>query len=273
MNIIQERYEIEKEINSGAFGRIYKGRDQKKGEPVAIKIELPGSPSSLKYEVKILTYLFTNKVRNNIPAILWYGIYSNVPCLIMTYYEYSLYDYLYHMSHTIPMRLANHWMNQIIGILENLHKVFLLHRDIKPQNIMIKSGDIHLIDFGLATFYIDEKREHIPDISDKDRENQSSESIIGSPKFASIRLHEGHRCSRRDDLISTAYIYVYMLLNGITPWFSQNGQIKENKQIDNFMTFLSKDIIWTQFLYYLDYVYQLSYDELPNYDAMKQLFI
>lgn len=264
---IAHRYKIENEINCGAFGKVFKGHDQQKEESVAIKIENIGSPPSLKHEVKILTYLQTNKIKK-IPSIFWYGIYQKAPCLVMTYYECSLYDYIF-QSNTLSIEKINNWVYQLIDILEQIHNAFLLHRDIKPQNIMIKGDSLYFIDFGLSTFYINENREHILD-------NISENSIIGSLKFASIFIHRGHRYSRRDDLISIIYIYAFIILGGKAPWFSNEIEIVgNNKEKEIFITFLEDAIEQFNlipFLYYLEYCYQLSYDETPNYNAMKQLF-
>ena len=271
--MINYRYVFESEINRGAFGIIYRGIDKRSQEKVAIKIELPHSPASLKYEVKILTYLKTNKIKR-VPEIFWYGFYNRVPCLVMTYYNSSLYDYFQRSNVKICIDIIYNWMYQIVEIIETFHKVFLLHRDIKPQNIMIKGSSIYFIDFGLSTFYIGADREHTKDYEDISQEKE--DRIIGSLKFASIFLHQGHHYSRRDDFISAVYIFAYLLLGGQTPWFHRDMKITEqNKTKDIFMTILnenSKENDLTMFRYFLEYCYQLSYDETPNYESMKQLF-
>jgi len=271
---INNRYQVTSEISRGAFGIIYRGKDTKTTEIVAIKIELPGSPSSLKYEVKILTYLKTNKIKY-VPDIYWYGIcHEKIPCLIMTYYQYSLYDYCMKTPVNIYNSVIQNWIHQIIEMIETFHKVFLLHRDIKPQNIMLKNDRIYFIDFGLSTFYIGEDREHIPDYP---IENIIENRIIGSPKFASIFLHQGHRASRRDDLVSTVYLYAFLLLGGQTPWYDPDLNITEqNKHKDTCMTILSglhtESLDLCRFQYFIDYCYQLSYEETPDYDSLKRMF-
>ena len=86
------KYEIGNEIKRGAFGAIYKGFVKKTREPVAIKID--HSPiSSLQHEVRMIQYLYMAKVRN-IPSIYWFGKHEEKPCVIMTYYECSRYDFI-----------------------------------------------------------------------------------------------------------------------------------------------------------------------------------
>lgn len=275
--IINNRYQLTNEISRGAFGIIYRGKDKKTAEIVAIKIELPGSLSSLKYEVKILTYLKTNKIKY-VPDIYWYGIcHEKIPGLIMTYYQYSLYDYCMKTPLDSYKSVIQDWIHQILEIIETFHKVFLLHRDIKPQNIMLKNGRIYFIDFGLSAFYIGEDREHIPDYPIESNKNSLENRIIGSPKFASIFLYQGHRASRRDDLVSTVYVYAFLLLGGQTPWYNPDHSITEqNKHKDTCMTILSglhtETVDWSRFQYFIDYCYQLSYEDTPDYDSLKRMF-
>ena len=156
--MIINKYKIDKEIKRGAFGCILRGNYWKTGEPVAIKIEY-GEIPSLKHEVKLINYLSTSGVKQ-IPSIYWYGIYENNPCLIITLYECSLFDYMKHRQITVEK--MNILMLKTIDIIEHIHRFFVLHRDIKPANFMIKDGDIFLIDFGLSTFYLNENGEHYP---------------------------------------------------------------------------------------------------------------
>ena len=275
--MIVNKYEMGEEIKRGAFGCILKGLYVKKREPVAIKIEY-GGIQSLKHEVKIMNYLATSGVKQ-IPNIYWYGIHNDNPCLVFTLYECSLFDYM--ENKVVTIEKMNLLMIKAIDIIENIHRFFVLHRDIKPQNFMVKNGDIFLIDFGLATFYVDENGQHYPD--------KPSDTIIGTPKFVSINIHSGHRYSRRDDLISLGYMYVYMVL-GNAPWFSQDTRIqtnkslldidhpinivlKEQKQYDRFSHYiLDIENQFYQIEKYIIYTYALEYIDNPKYIPIKQLF-
>jgi serine/threonine protein kinase len=147
---------------------------------------------------------------------------------------------------------------------------------------MVKNGDIFLIDFGLATFYIDENGEHYPD--------KPSDTIIGTPKFVSVNIHMGHRYSRRDDLISLGYMYVYMILSE-APWFSDylppiqtnkslididhpiNVFLKQQKQYDCFSTYISNsENRLYQINQYIIYTYALEYIDTPKYIPLKLIF-
>lgn len=277
--MIANKYIMGQEIKRGAFGKILKGIYKLRNEQVAIKIEY-GDMKTLKHEVKIMNYLFTNGVRK-IPHIYWYGIYEDNPCLVLTYYECSLFDYV-NAKTSMAVEKMNVLMIKIIEIIEHMHKYFVLHRDIKPHNFMIRDGDIYLIDFGLATFYINETGEHYPDIVGK--------TMIGTPIFASVNIHHGHTYSRRDDMISVGYMYLFMIV-GNAPWFTlsndstninnnydklhidhpMNLSLKSNKQYDNLFCMIKCDDS-NAIQQYMKYVYSLEYTHTPKYEAVKHLF-
>ena len=100
-------------------------------------------------------------------------------------------------------------MKKCLNVLKSIHQHGVLHRDIKPQNFMIKHDDIYLIDFGLSIFYIDENDRHI--------EKQDSENVVGTPKYISYFNHNGEPNSRRDDLLSLGYM-ILLLINGSLSW-------------------------------------------------------
>lgn len=270
--MISGRYKLETEIKRGAFGVIYKGFYEKTGEPIAIKIDI--GQSTLKHEIKMINHLYISGVRK-IPSIYWFGEYEAKPCVVMTLYECSLYDYKLKGQPTEIKMAKIMW--KILEIIESIHKHFVVHRDIKPQNFMIKSGEIYLIDFGLATFYIGENGEHCP--------NKTSTAIIGSPLFVSIRIHEGNKYSRRDDLISIGYLYLWMLGSFIS---LPNNIMKENTECspieldypankyllekkENINIFITNESSGIRS--YMEYVYELQYDEIPKYTPMRSVFM
>lgn len=264
--MIGKRFSIGRELRRGAFGIIYQGTYDKTGEQVAIKVDL-SRPSTLKHETRILQYLFMEGVKK-IPHIYWFGLYEESPCVVMTLFECSLYDYR-QRGNTEPERLNKiGWI--LLDIFENIHKHGVLHRDVKPHNFMIKGGELYLIDFGLATFYWNDLGEHCPDTW--------TTTMIGSPFFASLRVHEGHRYSRRDDLISLGYVLLYITgfswnltnvkLEG-SPMdleYPMNRQLREQKA--NMKSFSIPSM-----KYYFQYVYGLEYEEAPKYGPMKTLFL
>ena len=224
--IIQNKYIINEILGKGKFGDVYKGKRIKDQELVAIKIETSKEYKTLKHETTILNYLH-NHGSKQIPTVFWYGIFEICPTLIMTYYQNSLEDYINHKS--ISQEKLDTIMNILLRILENVHQQYVIHRDIKPQNIMMKDGELFLIDFGMSTFYVDENFKHIEC-------NQNKEYIIGTPKYISYHIHDGYEPSRRDDLISLGYLYLNILVKNMhceknLPW--ENIQLPSSNKINS----------------------------------------
>ena len=289
--LINNKYEINEVLGNGKFGIVYKGTNMHNGDIVAIKTEKETSYKTLKHESTILNYLFHNKCKK-IPIIYWFGLYSDnihnikLTCLVMTFYSSSLQQYILQKGPMDINKLSS-VMIKCIDILENVHKLFVIHRDIKPENLMVKNGDIFLVDFGLATFYINEIGVH------KSKELQ--ENITGTPKYVSYFNHDGEPISRRDDLISLGYLYLY-LHNGKLSWenpviletenaieypeisiFHPKNQYRKScKSWENLYSAMNEMSEINELIHihtYLKYCYEMKYEENPNYYLMKKLFL
>lgn len=277
--LIGRRYNIHEKLGNGNFGSVYKGEHYKNNTQVAIKLErLQSEMKLLQHETIVLKYLYEHGTRN-IPVIYWYGLCNENTCLVMTLYDCSLYDYILSKK-ILSISKIKSIVCQLINILQSIHDNCVIHRDIKPQNIMIKNGELYLIDFGFSTFYINSDGEH--------NENLCCQDIIGSPKYVSYNLHSGCISSRRDDLISLGYLYLF-LHEKLLPWenIKDDDSINENynetsiyhyknivrlemKKLENITDIINVD---DNVLYnYLKYVYNLEYEETPNYRALEKLF-
>jgi serine/threonine protein kinase len=274
--VLGKKYKILEKIGNGKFGIVYKGINLKSGENVAIKTEKKNCDIRLlKNETTILKYLYDHGSRST-PIVYWYGVDNLWSYLIMPYYDISLFDYC-NQSPITPEKIDK-IMYVCIDILETIHKNYILHRDIKPQNFMITNEEIYLIDFGFSCFYVDDKVEHLP--------ITETQNIVGTPKYVSYHVHDGITNSRRDDLISLGYLYIYLCCREL-PWdmlmsVLPNGY--EEIHILNYKNQQRKDMkSWTklteiclrinQKIYdFLNYCYNLRYDATPNYDALKNLF-
>lgn len=281
---IAKKYCIEEAIGSGKFGEVYKGVNEKNGEPVAIKLESPETPMKLiKHETTILKYLHDHGCRN-IPMVYWFGIWNHYSVLVMPFLESSLYEKiktLHKEQKVVPMEKIYSIMMSAIDIIMAVHKNYVIHRDIKPQNFMLKNGELHLIDFGLATFYIEDQREHV-------KNTQAGQFIIGTPKYASYNIYNGDTPSRRDDLISLGYIFIWIVCgelswdniidDGTRSEIKDEGNLthnknKQRKHLKSWETLKSICEKIDQTLFnYLNYFYNLRYEEEPNYSAVRELF-
>lgn len=266
---IANKYQIDKVISKGAFGYVFKGHHLKTGEQIAVKMDAVKDCITIPHETKILNYLASYNTKG-VPKIYWYGVWQEMPCLVMTLYECSLFDYMTHK--VIDTHILHPLFEKIMAVMHHVHQKFVLHRDIKPQNFMIRKGEIFLIDFGLATFLVNGEGQHFPD--------EPQTTITGTIKFISLRVLEGHRYARRDDLFSIGYMYLYML-KGNALWEPENThneganaciQISHplnqkrvfNKQFDNLVKICGLEP-HTHIFKYLHNIYSLKYAETTNY--------
>lgn len=296
-----KNYNVLELINTGAFGALYLGENKRTGEKVAIKVEKTEA-GSIKHETQMLQYLYEKGVRS-IPPIYWYGMANTThkyPVVVLPYYNCNLAQYIQHTY--LSAEQLGTLMCKMIQIMEEIHREFVIHRDIKPQNFMVKGANIYLIDFGLSTFFIDgDVGEHVKDVS--------SNSMIGTPRYASVNIHRGHRYSRRDDLISLGYMYVWLMGKGKCPWeptpediqyvFSlcnaeenqnanANAIMRINDKINirhernlamlmnkEYWVFLHRCLLGSDhpITQYLHYAYVLDFSAVPDYNKLRGFFI
>lgn len=273
---IGKRYRIICKLGQGKFGTVHKAHSVTNYQVVAIKTESIDSPVRLlKNEAAVLKYLYDQGSRY-IPILYWYGLHLDTTCLAISYYTISLYDYL----HAAPLDSDKKAkiMTAMIDIVESIHTHFVIHRDLKPHNFMIKDGELYLIDFGLATFYIDSEGEHSHELI--------SENLVGTPKYVSYYVHCGVSAGRRDDMISLGYIYLWMI-NGELSWETHRLPTPESSHDPMHIMhphnvyrtekkswpILEEDLIDGPIHRYLDYCYRLRYEGSLLYGELKKLFL
>lgn len=154
--LIMGTYEIEKLINSGGMGEVYRGRNIHNGEPVAIKIVLP----SLAHDPKIVA-LFqkesTTLSRLSHEAIVRYHVFTvdptiGRPCMVMEFVSgLPLSDRI--EQGPMPLAEVKVMLRRVASGLDKAHRAGVVHRDLSPDNVILEEGSVEhakLIDFGIA---------------------------------------------------------------------------------------------------------------------------
>ena len=256
--MFEKKYKLLKVLGEGTFGKVYKGKNLRTNEYVAIK-RVERNASSLKNEIKICNHLANIK---GIYKLRWYG--SDLKC------NYAVFDLLgpslkeelrekvrYDYRTLVPIA------DQIITIIEHIHARSILHRDIKLDNFMLGLKDkdtIYLIDYGLSKSYL-RNNEHI-------KKTINTNNIVGTIEYISPNVHEGMTPSRRDDLISLGYMFVHMLL-GELPW----TQLVNDKTIIIYkQALLQKNTAYeipNEIREFLTIVTHLEYKETPPYKKLQ----
>jgi eukaryotic-like serine/threonine-protein kinase len=136
---INDRYEIMSKLASGGMADVFLGYDINKAEKVAIKILHENYSSNrnfiarFKSEAKILTRLSNP----NIVSIYEWGEFDNLYFIVMEYVSGESLKKIIEKNGSLGARLAASYAIQICNALQEAHSNNLVHRDIKPQNIMI----------------------------------------------------------------------------------------------------------------------------------------
>lgn len=245
-----DKYEIIDKFGSGAFSEIYNAKDLRRNDMVIIKTELADKEIGLlKHEASV--YL---KLRNVTGMLLlkWYGVVGNIRCLVLPYGGVSL-DKTNIKNPLVRMNI----FYQCIKALECIHRMGVIHRDIKPANILVdQEGTCRFVDFGLSSMFIGVYGGHI--------EQKTGQNIIGSPSYVSINVHKGCNPSRRDDLESLCYVYMY-ISHGKLPWAECSTnmicKIKEEVCTNKKYSHPVCITIW-------EYIRKLRFEEKPEYSSL-----
>nr|AAA21545.1 casein kinase-1 [Schizosaccharomyces pombe] len=267
---IGNKYRIGRKIGSGSFGQIYLGLNTVNGEQVAVKLEpLKARHHQLEYEFRVYNIL---KGNIGIPTIRWFGVTNSYNAMVMDLLGPSLEDLFCYCGRKFTLKTVLLLADQLISRIEYVHSKSFLHRDIKPDNFLMKkhSNVVTMIDFGLAKKYRDFKTHvHIP--------YRDNKNLTGTARYASINTHIGIEQSRRDDLESLGYVLLYFC-RGSLPWQGLQADTKEQKyqrirdtKIGTPLEVLCKGLP-EEFITYMCYTRQLSFTEKPNYAYLRKLF-
>tara|TARA_B100001093_G_C26681427_1_gene950619 strand:- start:308 stop:1117 length:810 start_codon:yes stop_codon:yes gene_type:complete len=256
--VISGKYEIIKNIGCGSFGKVFKSKNILTKEEIAIKIQYKDKIiDSLKHEAKIYQYLGNIK---GIPTLRNFGTHNGFQYLVTDLLELPLSKY--NFSHK---ELINHFIS-LIKILQNIHNKGIIHRDIKPDNILIKNKEIYFIDFGLAKFYI-KQNENI--------EIYNKKNFVGTRKYASINVTNGLVGLPRDDIESLVFTFAEIYCKKL-PWAELCKNKEDHKKNLPFITKLKENLDWllegpAEFIAIIKYIRRLDINTLVNYDYIINL--
>lgn len=216
-------YEVRELIGSGGMANVYKAVCLGQNGPVpagtvvAVKVlrpELMHDPDLVhrfKNESKAISLLN----HPNIVKVYDVSVNDRLQYIVMEYVDgMTLREYLNERGGKLTSRETVHFISQILEALEHAHQNGVVHRDIKPQNIMLlDNGQLRMMDFGIARI--------------SRAENQLlSGKAMGSVHYISPEQARGDVTDAKSDIYSVG-VMMYEMLSGQLPFESGNGNVVE----------------------------------------------
>lgn len=268
------KWTVVKRLGKGSFGELWLGEEDGTKAKVAIKFEKIDSDTTFD-DLEYQRYVELGQ-SDYVPKIYKFlrVDQTDYHALVMELLSKTLENLLDVCDRKFTLKTILQLAISMITLLQFVHSKGLIHRDIKPDNFMFgrkevgKDKKLMIIDFGLAKRYIENGR-HIKYATGK--------SLTGTCRYMSINCHKGIQQSRRDDLESIGYIFIYFL-HGSLPWSGINATSKErNKLVCEKKEEITPEKLAeghpVEFAQYLRTVRKLKFDSNPDYDSLRQLFI
>jgi serine/threonine protein kinase/tetratricopeptide (TPR) repeat protein len=203
------RYHVESLLGSGGMGKVYKARDRELDRIVAIKVlrpDLMTDPQAMqRFKHELL--LASSISHPNILRIHDLGEYNGVKFISMAYVDGGDLTQLLHKEGRLPLDRALNIIRQLAAALAAAHGANVVHRDLKPQNILMDRFDhVYVSDFGIAKTL------------ESDRTSVTrTGAVLGTPLYMSPEQVEGKPVDHRSDLYTFGLI-LYELLTGVLPF-------------------------------------------------------
>lgn len=269
--IIFRKYKLIYLIGKGQFGDVYLGLNIQNKKLYAIKTE---NKSSSKPLLKAEAYILFNIRGPGIPSVITYGQSGQYNILVETLLGKSLDKIWIENNKKLNIKDICMIAIQTLERIEYIHSKDYIHRDIKPANFVVGYPDsslIYIIDFGNSRKYRSSR-------TGKHIQSYKTYKIFGTILYLSIGVLRGNEQSRKDDLESLGYMYIYLAtaelpwskikVNSLEEMLQKTSELKENTSIEE----LCKNMPLEMALY-MKYVKKLAFDEDPNYDYLRSLFI
>jgi serine/threonine protein kinase len=199
------RYEILQILGQGAMGAVYKARDREVDRVVAIKVIQPELANSLEMLKRFKQELILARqvTHRNVVRIFDIGETDGTKFITMEFVEGRDLKSTIVSRGKIPTEEAVNIIRQICLALDAAHSEGVVHRDLKPQNIMIdNNGRVVVMDFGIA------HSKELPSMT-------MTGALVGTPEYMSPEQALGEKTDQRADIFAVGIIFYEMLIGKV----------------------------------------------------------
>jgi serine/threonine-protein kinase len=211
--IVLERYFVEAELGSGAMGTVYRARHTKLDRQVALKVmhehlmHEPKLMERFQREAKVAGRL----AHPNVAAVLDVGETADrKPVMVLELVEGISLEEL--MSEPLSLDRIVRFVDQLLRGLEHAHASGLVHRDLKPDNVIVEINadgeNARIVDFGIAT--LSQPDEMLDRLT-------GTGMIVGTPLYMAPEQARAEPVDHRADLYALGII-LYEMLAGVSPF-------------------------------------------------------
>lgn len=211
--LLANRYELGPAIGYGGMAEVHRARDVRLGREVAVKILRQDLARDVQFQVRFRREALASASLNH-PAIVAVfdtgedqGPDGATPFIVMEYVEGQTLREILKRDGPLPIAQAVSVAAEICAALDFSHRNGIVHRDVKPGNVMVSSdGTVKVMDFGIART-----------VSDSSATMTSTAAVIGTAQYLSPEQARGESVDARSDVYSCGCL-LYELVAGTPPF-------------------------------------------------------
>jgi len=218
--VVADRYEIVRLLGEGGMGAVYRAHDRELDRDVALKVIRPelARNAQVLNRFKQELILARQVTHRNVIRIFDLGSDRGMRFITMEYIEGEDLSSIVAHRGKLPVQESAAIVRQVCLGLEVAHAEGVVHRDLKPQNIMLdQQGKVSVMDFGIA---------RSTDASNLTRTG----ALMGTPNYMSPEQARGQKVDARSDLYTLGIIF-YELVTGAPPFAAENPMATLVKRI------------------------------------------
>jgi serine/threonine-protein kinase len=206
--IVDEVFRVERELDSGNFGSVYKVTDLLENRTLALKVLRPGphDEHELRQRFEREATLIYSLQHPHLVRVFYYGqTASGLPYMAMEFLVGTDLRALIHQQGALHPALARRIAMEVLSGLEAAHNLGIVHRDLKPANIFLVNdggkGHVKVLDFGFAKVFDSQSGQDLT----------HAQTLVGTPAYMAPELIHKKQIGPQSDIYAMGLILAEML--------------------------------------------------------------